>query len=76
MNSSNLEQLIFVISRLCCNFQPCDAADVQEPTAQEKEPSPHELLLFDNGTCYLSTLFHFIGWFVGRKKTFSQFPFG
>lgn len=44
-----LEQL-FVISRLCCNFQPCDAADVQEPTAQEKESSPHELLLCDNGT--------------------------
>lgn len=37
---------------LCCNFQPCDAADVQEPTAQEKEDSTHELLDSNNGTCY------------------------
>lgn len=70
MNSSILEQL-FVISRLCCNFQPCDAADVQEPTAQEKERSPHELLHCDNGT---STLFHFVSWFVGKKVTFLWFP--
>lgn len=43
-------QLLFVITRLCCNFQPCDAADAQEPRAQEEERSPQELLLGDSGT--------------------------
>lgn len=60
---------MFVISHLCCNFQPCDAADVQESTAQEKERSPHELLLSDNGTRDPEHAFsHFIGWFVGFSK--------
>ncbi len=45
--------LMLMIDGLCCNFQPCDAADVQEPTAQEKEDSTHELLDKNNGTWYL-----------------------
>lgn len=45
--------------RLCCNFQPCDAADAQQSTAQEKEHSPHELLPGDNGTCLAELAFSF-----------------
>lgn len=60
---------MFVISHLCCNFQPCDAADVQEPTAQEKERSPHELLLSDNGTCDPEHAFFIssVGLWVSKK---------
>lgn len=50
--TSFLIQLKFVIDGLCCNFQPCDAVDVQEPATQEKEESTHELLDGNNGTYY------------------------
>uniref|UniRef100_A0A671YPR3 PH and SEC7 domain-containing protein 3-like n=1 Tax=Sparus aurata TaxID=8175 RepID=A0A671YPR3_SPAAU len=46
--TSFLAPLVFMIDGLCCNFQPCDAADVQEPTAQEQEDSTHELLDSNN----------------------------
>lgn len=49
--TSFLAPLVFMIDGLCCNFQPCDAADVQEPTAQKQEDSTHELLDSNNGTC-------------------------
>lgn len=51
--TSFVAQLTFTIDGLCCNFQPCDAADVQEPTTQEKEDSTHEQLDGNNGTYYL-----------------------
>lgn len=50
--STSNHKLKFMIDGLCCNFQPCDAANVQEPAAQEKEDSTHELLDSNNGTCY------------------------
>lgn len=31
-----------MLSSLCCNFQPCDAADENEPTKQEKEDTASE----------------------------------
>ncbi|KAF7217144.1 PH and SEC7 domain-containing protein 4 [Nothobranchius furzeri] len=33
-----------LLSGLCCNVQPCDAADVKEAKTQEKEDSAHEEL--------------------------------
>lgn len=42
-----------MIDGLCCNFQPCDAVDVQEAAAQEKEePTTHELVDDNKGTYY------------------------
>lgn len=49
---------MFMINRLCCNFQPCDAADVQDPAAQEKEDSAHTRSECNNGMCYLKLYFH------------------
>ncbi|KAI3361802.1 hypothetical protein L3Q82_002144 [Scortum barcoo] len=37
-------ELMFMTGGLCCNFQPCDAADVQEPSTQEKEDCTPGLL--------------------------------
>lgn len=48
--TSFLVQLVFMIDGLCCNFQPCDAADVQELPSQEREDPTHELLDSNNGT--------------------------
>ena len=49
---------------LCCNFQPCDAAEGQEPTTQEKEESTHELVDSNNGAYYskqhIKTMFFFL----------------
>lgn len=58
--TSSLAQLMFMINRLCCNFQPCDAADVQDPTAQEKEDPTHTLLDCNNGMCYLEQHFYLV----------------
>ena len=41
-----------MIDGLCCNFQPCDSADAQEPATQEEEESTHELVDINNGMCY------------------------
>lgn len=52
----SLTQLMFMISGLCCNFQPCDAADVQELTTQEKEETTCDLLKSKNGMYYSEPL--------------------
>lgn len=42
----------FLTGGLCCNFQPCDAADVQHSETQEKEDSINELSDCNNGMYY------------------------
>ena len=67
---------MFRVNPLCCNFQPCDAADVQEPTAQEKEDSAHELVESTNGMCFpfvalaCKRIFFIRNKFWSNKKTF------
>ncbi|XP_069571353.1 PH and SEC7 domain-containing protein 1-like isoform X2 [Brachyistius frenatus] len=46
--TGNESELVF--DGLCCNFQPCDAADVKEPNTQEQEDSARELFDGDNET--------------------------
>lgn len=64
-----LEQL----KRLCCNFQPCDAADAQQSTAQEKEHSPHELPPCDNGTCHAELAFSLSSVHLGVVRKLHDF---
>ncbi|XP_011603145.2 PH and SEC7 domain-containing protein 2 isoform X2 [Takifugu rubripes] len=44
----DLQLLNSVLQRTGSDSEPCDAADAQQSTAQEKEHSPHELLPGDN----------------------------